>query len=208
MPFKGQSEPFVTVRMFIAMTMIQEALTYTVGQLNTFLGAISDAAVLGNISYAQDNDAEANAMTNKVVLSLINIEQDRMSQDPWPYKYQGTTLYKQNPAVNLNLYLLFSANFETYSDGLAAIDKVVEFFQNTGYFTTETNPDLPVGLNRLIFDMFSVDLDLVHHLWSMLGSKYMPSVVYKMRMVSIQYVPDQLTAAPLIQHVTTVSNIQ
>jgi len=188
--------------------MIEEALTYTVKRLNAFLAPIPDVVVLGNIAFAQDGASDVASMAKKVVLSLINIEQDRMSQDPWPYKYQGTTLYQQQPAVHLNLYLLFSANFDDdYPSALTAIDKVIEFFQYTPYFGSDNSPDLTAGLNRLIFDMFSVDLDLVHHLWSMLGSKYMPSVVYKMRMIAIQHVEDKQTPAPLIKHITTVNNV-
>jgi hypothetical protein len=187
--------------------MINEALTYTVTKLNTFLGAIADAAVLGNIAFAQDGSTDGAAMMSKVVLSLINVEQDRMSQDPLPYRYQGSSVFIQQPAVHLNLYLLFSANYESYPDALTALDKVVEFFQYTRYFGIDNAPDLPAGLDRLIFDMFSVDLDLVHHLWSMLGSKYIPSVVYKMRMISIQHA-ERDAPAPMITKISTVENIK
>jgi len=187
--------------------MINEALTYTVKRLNEFFAPTADPVVFGNIAFAQDGSSDNSPMSKKVVVSLINIQQDRMSQDPLPYKYQGTNVYVQQPAVNLNLYLLISANYDDYGTALTAIDKVIEFFQYTRYFGSDNAPDLPAGLDRLIFDMFSVDLDLVHHLWSMLGSKYMPSVVYKMRMISIQHQEDQRAPAPLITKISTKENI-
>jgi hypothetical protein len=185
--------------------MINEALNYTKDKLNVFLGAVPDTAVLGNIAFAQDSTDGA-SMTSKVVLSLINVEQDRMSQDPLPYRHQGSNVFIRQPAVHLNLYLLFTANYEKYADALIALDKVVEFFQFQRYFGSDNAPDLPAGLDRLIFDMFSVDLDLVHHLWSMLGSKYIPSVVYKMRMVAIQHV-ERDVPAPIITEIRTVDNV-
>ena len=185
--------------------MIKEALDYTNSKLNAFLGAIPDTAVLGNIAFAQDTTDGA-SMTSKVVLSLINIEQDRMSQDPLPYRYQGPDVFIRQPAVHLNLYILFAANYESYPDALIALDKVVEFFQFQRYFGSDNAPDLPAGLDRLIFDMFSVDLDLVHHIWSMLGSKYIPSVIYKMRMISIQHV-ERDVPAPMITKIRAVDNV-
>lgn len=166
--------------------MIKVALSYIIGKLNGFLGAPPYVAMLGNIAFAQETAGDNPPMKNQVVLSLVNVEEDKISKDPLPYRHDGDHIYVQEPAVYVNLYLLYSANFENYEDSLTALGKVVAFFQQKTCYTPENTQDLPPGIDKLIFDLYNVGLDQVHHLWSMLGGKYIPSVVYKLRLLAIQ----------------------
>lgn len=166
--------------------MLKIALSYVLSALNNYLGGAPDVATLGNIAFAQDSAGDHASMKNQLVLSVVNVEEDKISRDPLPYRHQGDTIYYQQPAVHLNLYLLFCANFDNYEDALTALGKVIEFFQQKSYYTPENTTDLPAGIDKLIFDLFNISLDQVHHLWSMLGGKYLPSVAYKLRLLTIQ----------------------
>jgi hypothetical protein len=46
-----------------------------------------------------------------------------------------------------------------------------------------------LNLNKLIFDLYSTRFEELNQLWSMMGGKYIPSVIYKMRMAVIQDAP-------------------
>lgn len=181
--------------------MLKIALSYIVSALNAYLGAPPDVAMLGNIAFAQDGAGDNPPMKNQLVVSVINVEEDKISKDPLPYRHEGDTIFYQQPAVHLNLYLLFSANFDSYEDALTALGKVIEFFQQKSYYTPENTTDLPPGIDKLIFDLFNISLDQVHHLWSMLGGKYLPSVAYKLRLLRIQQLEE--TTAGTVRKIQT-----
>ncbi len=185
--------------------MIKIALSYIKDALNTYLGAPPNIVVLGNIAFAQEATGDNPPMKNQVVISLVNVEEDKISKDPLPYRHDGANIYFQQPAVHLNLNLLFSANFENYEDALTALGKVVEFFQQKSYYTPENTTNLPAGIDKLLFDLFNISQDQVHHLWSMLGGKYIPSVVYRLRMLTIWQL--QETPAGIIRKVKMKDNV-
>ncbi|MCY7327045.1 MAG: DUF4255 domain-containing protein, partial [Saprospiraceae bacterium] len=74
---------------------------------------------------------------------------------------------------------------------LKRISKVVLFFQRKNVFTPENvgaNLVFPteVGVEKIILDLFTLNFEQINHLWGVLGGKYMPSVLYKLRIVAIQ----------------------
>lgn len=53
------------------------------------------------------------------------------------------------------------------------------------------------GTTKLILDLESLKISELNQLWSMLGNKYMPSVLYRMRMITIQH--DEKDGAKIIE---------
>ncbi|MBC8046085.1 MAG: DUF4255 domain-containing protein [Fimbriimonadaceae bacterium] len=168
--------------------MIEEALRFIRTELNNYLNnkitPIAESRVeLGNV--AKLGDAAANDLVNKIVVSLINIEEDRISKNPENFvRVDNKTVYK-NPKIHLNIYCLFSVNRESYSDALKQLSFIIQFFQHKNVFTHEIAPGLDAGIDKLIFDLYSLNFEQVNHLWGTLGGKYLPSVLYKMRMITI-----------------------
>jgi len=68
------------------------------------------------------------------------------------------------------------------------------------YEQTENFPEDSL-VNKLIIDMVSLKADQLNQMWSYLGSKYMPSVLYTMRLVRIQN--ETVTTSPIIKKVKT-----
>ena len=99
----------------------------------------------------------------------------------------------KNPAVHLHLTLLFTSvrNQAGYGLGLQSVTRVIEFFQNKYVFDHTNTDSLDEGIEKLIVEMVSLSLEQLNQLWSILGSKYHPSVVYRLRMVTIDSVTDQ-----------------
>src|ERR1044072_5468536 len=100
--------------------MIDRALDFICKQLNSYLLTKLDPApqggeaiILANISQlneAQPNSGgEANDPQNAFV-SLVNIEEDRISKSQENTVRKDNALYYKNPRVYLNLYVLFAVN--------------------------------------------------------------------------------------------------
>lgn len=168
--------------------MIEEALRFLKTELNQYLNnKISPQAEsrveLGNV--ARLGESVSNDLINKIVISLVNIEEDRISRNPENFvRAENRTIYK-NPKVHLNLYCLFTANKEFYNDALKQLSYIIQFFQHKNVFTHENTPALDTGIEKLILDLHTLNFEQVNHLWATLGGKYIPSALYKMRMITI-----------------------
>jgi hypothetical protein len=170
--------------------MIAQALTYISTKINSafFTPAGSPRVILGNIATLND----AGVAESNVLLSLINIEEEVLWRDPENYFKRDPSIVYKNPPMHFNTTIAFGAylpnlnNLGTnYEGSIAKIQKVIGFFQRQNVFERTNFPDLPNGIEKLNFELVNLNLEQLHHLWSMLGGKYIPSVVYKMRMVAI-----------------------
>ena len=146
-------------------------------------------ADLGNISEIANDVNNANA---DVIISLINIEENRISRDPNNYIKKDQAIIMKNPAVHLYLTLLFtSVRRAGYGLSLFDLQNVIGFFQAKNVFDHSNTPALDNNIERLALDMVSLNLQQLHEIWSVLGGRYFPSVVYRMRMVTIDSITDQ-----------------
>ena len=92
--------------------------------------------------------------------------------------------------VELNLCVLFIAHSSEYTTALRDLSDVVSFFQANPVFDGQKYPTLNSSvlqpdrkpwqlIDRLSFSLHPLSFEQQNNLWSMLGAKYMPSVVYK-----------------------------
>lgn len=152
-------------------------------------------AELGNIGEILSSSTHS-ADTN-IVISLINIEEDHVSRDPQNYIRNGSQVIYKNPAVNLNLTLLFTSVRDNGGYGLAlqTLQNLIGFFQKKYVFDHSNTPSLDPGIEKLILDMVSMNVEELQLLWSMLGGKYHPSIAYRMRMITIDNTSEQKGSA-------------
>ena len=64
------------------------------------------------------------------------------------------------------------------------LSTVIGVFQSQAHFTPRNYPDLPESLNQLSCELYNLSLEQQSHVWSALGVKQVPFVVYKLRMIS------------------------
>lgn len=167
--------------------MIDQVVKAVTDNLNEYINVKfsltdSDNKVIVSNLINQNGAVSANT-TNKIICSLINIEQERI-RSSGTFKTSGNSM--KNAPVNLDLYLMFSSNYvdENYMEGLKFLSVIVNFFQGKSIFTPQNTPDLPSRNPKITFSLFNVDLGNLSHLWGALGAKYMPSVIYQVRMIS------------------------
>jgi len=142
-----------------------------------------DWVVLTSTMY---HDGSVNDSTkDKVVMTLYNITRENVMSSYSPTISGVDSLAIVQPPIYIDLHLMFMANFAAgnYSDGLAAISRIISFFQQNPWFTQDNAPDLGPEIGKVTLEMSSLDPIDVNYVMSMLGTKYMPSVFYKLRMI-------------------------
>jgi hypothetical protein len=186
--------------------MIDRALDFICKQLNSYLltkldpAPNGDAIILANVSQLNEATPNTGGDDNdpqNAFISLVNIEEDRISKSQENTARKDDRLYYKNPRVFLNLYVLFAVNLSSYSEALKRLSFIIQFFQNKNVFTPANSPTLnPAdGLNppdrfpaieKLIVDMYSLSFEQSNQLWATLGGRYIPSILYKVRLVGIE----------------------
>ena len=148
-----------------------------------------------NVSEISDPNSEI--PIGKLTMSLVNIEEERTINNNINYSRQKQSLNFafKNPPVYLNLFVLFAANSangsssasgDNYYIGLKKISQLIQFFQYQSVFTPQNTPSLVnTGIEELIFDLKTLSFQDLNNLWGVMGSKYLPSVLYKVRMLCI-----------------------
>ncbi len=170
--------------------MINTAIGYVLTELNSYFdlqsGSAAESIVVAGSLF--DLDGNINTETkNKVVLSMVNIEQDSVYKPVESFKRLDDGRGQRiKPKININLYLLFVANLGIYSEAMKSIANVISFFQINPSFDYADFVVANGPKGRLSFDLFSMTFEQQNNLWSVLGAKYMPSVVYKVGMLEIQ----------------------
>jgi hypothetical protein len=170
--------------------LINESLQFLAKQSTTYLNdkfpgsdPNQPLVIVGNISPASDTATQNSAAEKPAVLSLVNIEEDRMVNLRNNYPNTNTRVVLKNPPICLNLFILFSINRKNYDESLRFLSNIIQFFHEEYIFTSTTHPDLLPTIDRLTVDLHNLSFEQSNHLWSTLGEKYLPSVMYKVRLV-------------------------
>jgi len=157
-----------------------------------------DATVLDPVDIVIDNiakeDNDATAISNKVVITLLSVEEESTLKNTPRYERPAPHEYvKKNPPAYLNLYVMVAANRDNYEMALKNISKVIETVQTQKIFAnSEEHFEFKAQLHPLPFDQLS-------YVWGLLGGKIIPSALYKLSIVKIQ--KDGFTNPKLISEI-------
>lgn len=173
--------------------MIDQTLKFLTDEINQYLLqqpnlVIGDMnLVMGNVSRIFDADSSAVdiSMANKAVISLVNVEEDRISRHQEAFTKSLTGVTYAQPPVLLNLYVLFVMNQRNYETATRWLSYIVRFFQHQPVFSPLSHPALNSSIKQLNVDLHTLNFEQSNQLWSMLGGKYLPSVLYKVRQISV-----------------------
>jgi len=138
------------------------------------------------LSSIVNHDGSINeSITDKVVMVLYNITRESVVSSYTPARPGPDSFAIIKPPIYVNLHLMFMANFssKTYPDGLAAISKIISFFQQNPSFSQSNAPNLEPSIDRLTLDMENLTPVDVNYIMSILGTKYLPSAFYKLRLL-------------------------
>ena len=169
--------------------MIDAAINHIAGQLNQFLirsfDLHEDIVVVSNV-LEQDGNVAAH-INNKLVVFLANIEKDTSPlRQPVAQGAGVDRAVISSPPIYLNLYVMVAAAFSgsNYPEALKFISNAIGFFQRQPMFDHQNTPELDERINKLVMDMENMSLHDMSNLWGVISGKYLPSVLYKVRMVA------------------------
>lgn len=180
--------------------MIHTSLAFLTNELNEYLKLKTGSPTVERVFLTSVATEAGVAIPDKSLgVSLINIEEERV------YKDQRTSVINNegnveylNPEIKLNLYVLISANFQDklvndssddYVEGLKQLSHIISFFQVKNVFTPDNSPslsDYDPKLKKLVVELYSYTFEQLYNFWSVVGTKYLPSVLYKVRTISVQ----------------------
>ncbi|WP_170170341.1 DUF4255 domain-containing protein [Hymenobacter perfusus] len=178
--------------------MIQQALQALTDELNAYLKQVFDltdnqARALLTPYTGPDGNPLPDAL-NRLCLTLVNLEQETTLRNGAANRTtagtNGPEYARANPAIRLNLRVLLAANFSDYAEALKFLGAGITFFQRKNVLTPQNTPTLDRRLEKVLVELETVTTHEWSQLWGMLGSKYLPGVLYKVRMLTLQEGPD------------------
>ncbi len=168
--------------------MLDVVLNFFAGELNAYLkartGIDADVVALSAIvdengKYAIDNDS--------IGVNIINIEEECVHREQLPQTtHVAGQDVKLEPKLNLNLSVMFAANYKHYDQALKYISYVMAFFQSHRLFVPSDYASLDQSLKRVVVELQRLNYDQLNQVWAYIGAKQLPSVIYRVRMVGIQ----------------------
>jgi len=143
---------------------------------------------------------------NAVTPFLINISEDRIFREANQFAGVArngirTQLY---PEVRIELLVLFISKFSDYNQALKFISFVIKYFQANRMFDQANTPELAgEGIEKLVLELVSLPLEEQNQVWHSLNTSYLPSVLYKIRVLTyldeenIEFVGEPITAVDI-----------
>ncbi len=185
--------------------MIRTALEFTRKALESYLvereHEQDSTYTIGNVvdlkSIVLPNGTLNVSDTTHVTIMMVGLDEERREgKRPQYLPTDDRQFMRLNPPVEIDLNVLFVAHSKDYDTALRDLSDVLGFFQANPVFdatrfpalnaTVETPEQTPWRLvSRLSFTLSNLTFEQQNNLWAMLGAKYMPSVVYRMRMLTI-----------------------
>jgi hypothetical protein len=172
--------------------MIHIALKYLEYFLNTELKEHPGDLPVVTLSNIEKSTKPYNS--DKVYLTLINVEEERNLKNQNPYQKNDTGFDIVNPEIKINLFIMFSAQYRAnnYFEALKQISRIIgtlqakNVFEKADFLLAASSGLDTSGLETLIADLYSLSLEQTVNLWQAFGGDLVPSVIYKLRLLIIQ----------------------
>lgn len=168
--------------------MLDVALKFVTDELNAFISARTGTDTVQVKLTRFPNDAgNGYAFDGSLGLTVINLEEERTGKSQLPtHAYVNGQHVVREPDVKINVLVLIGANFKQYDEALRYLSLVMVFFQSHPVFTPDGYPALDPEIERLAVDLQSPGYEQLNQIWGYVGTKQLPSAVYKVRMVVLQ----------------------
>ncbi|MCD6063154.1 MAG: hypothetical protein K0R82_1065 [Flavipsychrobacter sp.] len=170
--------------------MIDVSLNFIKRILNTQIDARTTAGPEVELS-SLPKDPDTNSK-DQIFITLFNVEQDKTFRNLPVYSVDpgnSTKLNLKNAEITLNLWVLFTAQFkkDNYESALKFISLLITIFQGKNVYEDVdfTAAEKTAGLEKIILELNSPNFDQSNQVWQTMGSKMVPFVLYKVRMIAI-----------------------
>lgn len=151
--------------------MISIVFEHIKAYLESALGDGIESVKIDSLSKNDDQQNEGG-----LVMTLLNVDEETSVMPQVP-EFRNQKQLK-TPDLLLNLNILFSSQAHDYSTALHDISLLLREFQKTKVIKDEDGNEFRVSL-------CPISLEQNMNIWQTLGSRMMPSVVYKVRMLTV-----------------------
>jgi hypothetical protein len=170
--------------------MIDRAVALVADRLNQHLRAQFDLAE-DLVALTPPTDAEgkpAPSARNRLLVFVTGVAQEGAARAARPrLAAVGGGVGVMAEPVRLNVFLMLAANFDpdNYGESLKVLSAAARFFQANPVFDPSRTPGMDRGLSQLALDMSDLSPETMNQLWTVHGGRYLPSIHYRMRLVTI-----------------------
>lgn len=180
--------------------MIDQALKFLSDEANGFMSRRLGLA-LGKLDVGPLVDVTTGALAlagDTTRMSLFQIEEERVLREQLPQRQiVGGREITLPPPLKVNLIVVVTGRFQKYDEALRRLACLLTFFQAHPVFTPSDYPGMPAGIERLSVELLNYGPDQLNQLWTCIGTKHMPAMVYRVRMLWLQDVEPQGTGQPV-----------
>ena len=166
--------------------MIRKILTYYAERLEEYLSRFhrrpEGLATVGMIGNSTEE------RPNKMVVSLLNVERETAGGATAPVQRTADGGYARlQPPLLLNLNVMLAAVFDErqYAESLSVLSGTLRFVQSV--------PKFDVDGTAYTIEVVNLSTQDMNNVWTLLGGQYYPSVVCKIRRLTID--TEQMTAS-------------
>ena len=100
---------------------------------------------------------------------------------------------------------MVAGHFNQYSEALKFVSNTISFFQRRPVFDHQNTPELDSKIDKLVLDIENLDIKDLSTLWGVLSGKYLPSILYKVRMIAFD-AGDVMARVPTLREPHTSAN--
>lgn len=167
--------------------MIHTVLNVLKDQLNEYF-KIKTGVDGDLVKFIDSNNNDPITFTNNAVTPfLINVSEDRTFRKP--DQFQGVThngiRTQINPEIRIELLVLFVSKFGDYSQALNFLSYVIKCFQVNRIFNQKNTPELAgEDIEKLFLELITLPLEEQNQVWHSLNTSYLPSVMYRVRLLA------------------------
>ncbi|WP_348799251.1 DUF4255 domain-containing protein [Flavobacterium adhaerens] len=175
--------------------MLFEVIQIIADQVNSYLeeSGLTKSVIPENIAFIESQVEDPQSLTNNVYITLLNIQEENTLKNFPNKSIEDSKVVYKNHILNLNLYILFAANRDTYLKSLKDISKIIEFFQGKKLFTQsntifDRNKPSMSNIENFKFsvELYTPTFEEMNFIWGTLGGKQYPSALYKVSMIQIE----------------------
>ena len=186
--------------------MINKVLQFLTDQLGLKLNKANEPKNLLLTSIVNEK-GELNIEAGKIALTLVNIDEERALKAQLPRdRRNGDQVEFANPEIRLNLFIMLAANpgGDNYNTALERLSIAMLYFQGTSFFNRAKYAALAADpiIEQISVELHSLSFEQQNQLWGSLGAKYLPSAIYKVRVVIMA----DTTFGPPVPVIKTLDN--
>jgi hypothetical protein len=181
--------------------MLDVALDFLVKTVNAWL-LLRTGSDFGKLELNRivDDAGKWSFTKERIAVAVISIDEDRILKSHLPeVTLVGGQHVVLQPELKLNLDLLLAAHFTHYDQALKYTSLVLTYFQSHPSFKQAEYPALDPRIEKLNVELVSLGYEQLSQIWAFVGSRQLPSMVYRLRMVALQDGQPAAVAAPIAQ---------